>query len=399
MKKTKTSIVIFIILLLLFCASLRVKADGAKKGVAGPGGCPNITDLPMLYNVLQIEWAYTWASCMWLMPPHIEYVPMIRSIHAFDATRAQRIVDYYGAGIYWLVGNEPDNQWQDNLTPMEAADAYGVIVNIILEVDPTAKIIIGNFTNPSQYFREVWFSQFKSAWMTKWNEEATAKIAGWGVHAYAHPYSGETQQNAIHRVQRQLEAWMNENQGMELWVTEYGNLWIEDIETMRQMTEWLDDRVDRYAYFYFGDESGDWEVTSLYTEPWPLPMLTNLGEEYIHLPKRTPTATVTKIPTLMPTITSTLTPSIQPSITPSVIPSITPSVNPSLPVEPTVAPTFILPTPPPNPPMPDTLLGVAQEHLRSTWRIERTIYFLATLLSGFTAWAIKFSMNERNSNN
>ncbi len=82
------------------------------------------------------------------------------------------------------------------------------------------------------------------------------------------------------RVQRQLTAWQAENPGIELWVTEYGNLQGADADTMRQMTAWLSEHVDRYAYFYFGDPSGGWDYTSLYMEPWPLPQLTELGEVY-----------------------------------------------------------------------------------------------------------------------
>jgi len=380
-----------LILLLILMTLLVMPAEAGKKGIGGPGGCPDIPDLPMLYNVLKVDWAYTWATCLWPMPS-VEYVPMARS--AIGPARAQQVVNHYGVGSYWLVGNEPDNQWQDDLTPMEAAVAYGGIVNVILAADPAARIILGNFSNPSQYFREVWFAQFRAAWTTKWNEEVTTHIAGWGVHAYAHRYSSETQQNAIDRVQRQLIAWKAENPGLELWVTEYGNLWETDIETMRQMTMWLDANVDRYAYFYFGDASTDWDCTSLYNDPWPLPMLTELGEAFIDLPV-IPTKTLTAKPTISPTI------AISPTVTKALvtIPSAT-LINTQNPVATPPAPTttITIPTPPPNPPMPDTILGVAQEQLRVTWRLEKFMWAVATIVTGGIAYVVKI-MQEINSKN
>jgi len=407
MKRLFNIVILSIIILLLLAPRSNVIAG--KKGVAGPGGCPQTLDLPFLYNVLDVDWAYTWATCLWPMPS-IEYVPMVRSIHtSFNIEKARQALLFYGSGGYWLVGNEPDNQWQDNLTPMEAAISYGEIVNTILEADPTARIILGNFSNPSLYFRNTWFSQFKSAWIARWNEDVTTRIVGWGVHAYVKPYPTETYQNAIDRVQRQILAWKDANADCQLWITEFGNIeringptefgteTETNIEIMQQMTIWLDVNVDRYAMFYFGDEAGDWNFTSLYTEPWPLPMLTELGEVYINLPIRTPTLIPTlaprpsATPSIIPSVTSSLT------ITPTVI--ITPTLNTVTP-SPTISPIpteILLPTPPVNPNMPNTTLGVAQEQLRVTWRLERLLYAISIVITGGITWLIKSSKGEKNS--
>lgn len=407
MKRVLKVITLAVIILLLFSMNI----SGGKKGIAGPGGCPDIPDLPLLYNVLGVDWAYTWATCLWPMPS-IEYVPMVRSIHnGFNSDKAQQVVTHYGAGGYWLVGNEPGSKQQDNLSPMEAAAAYGDIINTILSTDPNAKIILGNFVSPSLYFRNTWFSQFKSAWVTIWNEDVTARIIGWGVHAYVRPYTTETYQNAIDRVQRQILAWKLANPGCQLWITEFGNIdrvssnefgneTETNIEIMRQMTIWLDANVDRYAMFYFGDEAGDWDFTSLYTEPWPLPMLTKLGEAYIHLPVITPTLVLILTYTPLPIHTHTVTPSS--TIVPSITNTFTPSPsNTTLDIlttpAATLAPTKVLiPTLPPNPPMPDTMLGVAQEQLRVTWRLEKWLYAISVIVTGGIAYVVK-TMREINS--
>jgi len=408
MKKLSKVITLSVIILLL--SSMGVVAN--KKGVAGPGGCPNLPDLPLLYNVLGVDWAYSWHHCSEWPMPSIEYVPMVRSIHnEFNKEKVENIILWHGAGGYWLVGNEPNNQWQDNLTPMEAAIAYGEIINVILGTDPTARIILGNFSNPSLYFRNTWFGQFKSAWITKWNEDVTMRIVGWGVHAYVKPYSTETYQNAIDRVQRQVLAWQDMAPDCQLWVTEFGNIDRIDgetefgneietnIEIMTQMTIWLDANVDRYAMFYFGDEAGDWAFTSLYKEPWPLPQLTELGEAYINLPITTLT------PTLAPTYTCTPSATITNTSTPSPYPTNTSTLTPTSDISPTViltpavspAPTEILiPTPPVNPDMPDTMLGVAQEQLRVTWRLEKLLYAISVIVAAGIACVVKI-MQEINS--
>lgn len=402
MKNLFKVITLGVIILLLLAPSIDVTAG--KKGVAGPGGCPDIPDLPLLYNVLDVTWAYTWHHCNEWPMPSIEYVPMVRSIHnGFNAEDVLDIILWHGAGGYWLVGNEPNNQWQDNLTPMEAAIAYGEIINIILSTDPTARVILGNFSNPSLYFRDTWFAQFKSAWITKWNEDVTTKIVGWGVHAYVRPYATESYQNAIDRVQRQILAWKDMAPDCQLWVTEFGNIDRIDeetefgtevetnIEIMTQMTTWLEANVDRYAYFYFGEEAGDWAFTSLYTEPWPLPMLTLLGEAYINLPITTSTLAPTYTPSIMPSMTPTFTPSA--TNTNTLTPTST--LTPTLVI--TLTPTKIMiPTPPPNPDMPDTMLGVAQEELRVMWRLERVIYLLAVVIVSTSAVLIKISMGVNN---
>ncbi len=202
MKKLLRVIILSVAILLLLCTSVY----SGKKGVAGPGGHSNL-DLSFLYNVLRVRWGYNWDYRTQQPILSVEYVPMVRSIHSgFCAEDVANIVLWYGPSGYWLIGNEPENEWQDNQTPVGAAGIYHDLMELIRKGDPGAKFILGNFVSPSLYFRSVWLEQFKSAWITLWNEDVTTVIAGWGVHAYAHPYSAETQQNAIDRVQRQLLA-------------------------------------------------------------------------------------------------------------------------------------------------------------------------------------------------
>lgn len=49
-------------------------------------------------------------------------------------------------GHLWLIGNEPDVQWQDNTTPADYAAAYHTLYTTIKGADPTAQVAIGGIS-------------------------------------------------------------------------------------------------------------------------------------------------------------------------------------------------------------------------------------------------------------
>ncbi|MCX7840656.1 MAG: hypothetical protein N2559_14570, partial [Anaerolineae bacterium] len=49
----------------------------------------------------------------------------------------------------WLIGNEPDVKWQDNVEPVTYARLYHRAYRAIKEADPTAQVAIGGVTQPS----------------------------------------------------------------------------------------------------------------------------------------------------------------------------------------------------------------------------------------------------------
>ena len=52
-------------------------------------------------------------------------------------------------GSTWLIGNEPDVIWQDNVTPERYAELYHELYGLIKEVDPGAKVAIGGVSQPT----------------------------------------------------------------------------------------------------------------------------------------------------------------------------------------------------------------------------------------------------------
>jgi len=322
----------FLLLINTFFSPKLVFANcSLKKGVGGPGGCPSVPQLNQLQEQINISWFYTWHYCTGATEDiywnaDIEYVPLIRSLHSnFNQATVEKIVndkDYRGK--YWLVGNEPEGSRQDNLTPVQAAEKYGEIAYLIKEIDPTAKIIMLGLENPKNW----WKNQFLNAWRQRWPQSSGCAppeevITGWHVHLYALPHQNESWEDARIRVKTHLTNWINDNpDDKELWVTEYGNLYRNDPAAMTDLTNFLEEnpRVNRYAYFYFGEPPGgavDWELTSLYDTSPQWPHATNLADLYASLPENpqssciippSPTPTLATAPTLPPEITPTPTP-------------------------------------------------------------------------------------------
>lgn len=316
---------------LLFIWATPVFAD---KGAAGPGGCPNV-DLSILSQV-NVDWFYTWSMCgtSAYTDSGIEYVPMVRSIHDVGPDGIRIMLGYLGTGKYWLVGNEPNNSSQDNLSVQQAVVAYGNIIDMILEEDPTAKIILLGLQSPD-YYGIKYLNDFRGAWLSVRGYSVDNVVAGYHFHAYAHPYGTETLDDAINRVKRHILDARGQVSG-ELWITEWGNYQnvTSGLQVMRQMTKWLDSNVDRYAWFYTGHPSGEWASASLF---YPWPNLAVLGAEYskyVSTPSSTPIPTLTLVPTatpsLMPKPTSTNTATCTATPKPTVIPTVAPVLSASI---------------------------------------------------------------------
>lgn len=298
-----------------------------KKGIAGPGGCVDAPGLGTLLDRLGAGWFHSWHYCQGsaLYWGTGRYVPMIRATHNPTRTQIETICTQRGyVGGYWLIGNEPDNESQDDLTPQAAAEVYGTYIRLIRDVDPTAKIIVGGL----QYPEATWATAFRTAWLARWGTVLESEIHGWQVHAYALPNSGESVDQAIARIETKLLQFRGAISG-ELWVTEFGNYASTQagLHVLQIMTEWLEQNVDRYAWFYAGEPAGQWAGASL-IYPWGT--VTTLGQWYARVPifLAQPTPTVTRTPTVTPTRTPTRTPTV--TLTPSLTPTATPYVKPSM---------------------------------------------------------------------
>jgi len=84
-------------------------------------------------------------------------------------------------GSYWMVGNEPDVRWQDNVTPQRYAEIYHDIYSFIKERDPEAKLVIGGVTQPTP-LRRAYLDIVLDTYKEKYGQEMPIDV--WNVHAF-----------------------------------------------------------------------------------------------------------------------------------------------------------------------------------------------------------------------
>ena len=84
-------------------------------------------------------------------------------------------------GSLWLIGNEPDVKWQDNVTPEQYAAVYGELHAAIKAADPTAQVAIGGVSQPTP-LRLAYLDRVLAAYRAKFGVEMPVDV--WNVHAF-----------------------------------------------------------------------------------------------------------------------------------------------------------------------------------------------------------------------
>jgi hypothetical protein len=97
-------------------------------------------------------WYLDWRAQ--LDPPrvgNIEYAQMVRIVRDDLRPTETQIAQIARAnpGALWLIGNEPDVKWQDNVEPATYARLYHRAYRAIKDADPTAQVAIGGVAQPS----------------------------------------------------------------------------------------------------------------------------------------------------------------------------------------------------------------------------------------------------------
>jgi hypothetical protein len=112
------------------------------------------------------------------------YWPMIRvseqgirrtSWEELDQLIAQR------PGSYWLVGNEMDVKWQDNVTPERYAEIYHEVYSFIKERDPSALVAIGGVSQPTP-LRRAYLDRILNHYQATYGTPMPIDV--WNVHAF-----------------------------------------------------------------------------------------------------------------------------------------------------------------------------------------------------------------------
>lgn len=139
---------------------------------------------PDLADRLGLGWYVDWrVSRLPFRSAQVEYVPMIRLRDGVPVPSGRALVDAIEAqpGALWLIGNEPDVKWQDNVTPEEYAEAYHDLYALLKTHDPSCKVAIGGVSQPTA-LRLRYLDLILEAYETRYGEPIPVDM--WNVHNF-----------------------------------------------------------------------------------------------------------------------------------------------------------------------------------------------------------------------
>ncbi|MEJ2737931.1 MAG: CARDB domain-containing protein, partial [Anaerolineae bacterium] len=106
------------------------------------------------------------------------YLLRTRTGLEIDADWLGTLVDKH-PGILWLIGNEPDCIWQDNVEPEEYARIYHDFYTLIKNQDPTSQISPGGIVQPTP-LRLQWLDRVLAGYQERYSE--TMPVDLWNIH-------------------------------------------------------------------------------------------------------------------------------------------------------------------------------------------------------------------------
>jgi len=138
------------------------------------------------YNIkpLKLGWYLDWrARPDPPRPEGIEYVQMVRLRGGKLTPGLGKIsqIAKSNPGSLWLIGNEPDVKWQDNVSPALYAKLYHQAYKAIKSADPTAKVAIGGVSQPTP-LRLKYLELILQAYREQFGEEIPVDV--WNVHNF-----------------------------------------------------------------------------------------------------------------------------------------------------------------------------------------------------------------------
>jgi len=135
-------------------------------------------------SVLQAGWYVNWMAQAEATPlPGAEFVPIVwlgtdeLNPPADELARLAR----EHPGALWLIGNEPDVRWQDNVTPQDYARLYHRAYLTLKAADPTALVAIGGVGQVSP-LRLRYIEAILAAHRQQFGVEMPVDV--WNIHAF-----------------------------------------------------------------------------------------------------------------------------------------------------------------------------------------------------------------------
>jgi hypothetical protein len=138
------------------------------------------------YNIdpLRLGWYLDWrARPDPSRPGGLEYVQMVRLKGGVLQPNAETLAAIARAnpGSLWLIGNEPDVKWQDNVEPAAYARLYHQAYTAIKGADPTARVAIGGVSQPTP-LRMRYLEAVLAAYREQFG--AAMPVDVWNVHNF-----------------------------------------------------------------------------------------------------------------------------------------------------------------------------------------------------------------------
>ena len=120
---------------------------GSDNERAGFGVTTDITN----FNIAQLRggWYLKWGAYVPILQPNgYTYMPMLRVTGKTFTPNGSYLASVIAAkpGATWIIGNEADNRYQDNVLPQDYAVAYHDAYQFIKQRDPSAQIAINGVT-------------------------------------------------------------------------------------------------------------------------------------------------------------------------------------------------------------------------------------------------------------
>jgi hypothetical protein len=137
-----------------------------------------------LADLLGFGWYLDWTvRPSGLRSAEVSYMPMIRLLDGQTRPSGDALlaaVDALPAAL-WLIGNEPDVKWQDNVTPEVYAQVYHDLYALLKGRDPTCQVAIGGVSQPTP-LRLRYLDLILQAYRQRYGQEMPVDV--WNVHNF-----------------------------------------------------------------------------------------------------------------------------------------------------------------------------------------------------------------------
>lgn len=137
-----------------------------------------------MVDQLGFGWYLNWsANVQRIRSGDVTYMPMIRLKGGQPDPRGEALLQAVDAnpGAVWIIGNEPDVRWQDDVAPNVYAQAYHDLYELLKGRDPTCQVAIGGVSQPTP-LRLRYLDQILEAYQQRYGTPMPVDV--WNVHNF-----------------------------------------------------------------------------------------------------------------------------------------------------------------------------------------------------------------------